>query len=119
MNLLHLLGSPSILYSIIAVLFSSTGGLVIKSCSTSTELTTLQTKYNQLQDENVRLLTNQAVIQNELTKQSKQIELYNNLAGRYHKELEAKYTTPTPPPQPCNFDFTFANSLLYKQGTKP
>lgn len=116
MNLLSLLASPSILYSIIAILASSTGGLLLKSCSSQTELTSLQYKYSQLQGENSRLLTNQAVIQSEIAKQAKELDLYNSLASRYKKELQYKYSVNTPPAPSCNFDFTFANSLLQKQG---
>lgn len=118
MNFLSLLVSPTLLYSLLAFLTTSTGTFVFKACSAQSELTTLQKKYSDLQEHNAQLITNQAVIQGELNKQAKEIELYNNLAGRYHKEIERKYTLPTPSKQPCEFDFSFANSLLLKQGSK-
>lgn len=114
---MSLLLSPQILYSIIAVIFSTAGYLGIRGCSQSDEINSLRAQLITAQQDLQRCTTNQAVIQAELAKQANEINRYNSLASRYKKELDTKYTIPPVLPQePCKFDFSVANELLTKQG---
>lgn len=115
-SILHILSSPGVLASLLALMTTGTGSLFLKSCSQNQELSTLRTKYTTLQEDYSRAQGNLAHIQSELTRQASEISRYNNLASQYKRELETKYTLPSYQQQDCTFDFTLANTLLSRQG---
>lgn len=108
----------SVLYSAIAVLFTSAGYLGIRGCASEQEATALRAELQTTKDNLQRCSAATAVVQAELAKQTAEINNYNIQAQYYKKQLETKYTLPPALSQPCTGgDFSFVNGMLMKQGS--
>lgn len=117
--MLNFLTTP-VLYIIISFLSTGGIGLLIKACHDSAAYDHLQKQYTETLESLSNCQTRQAVIESNLKQQQQALTRYTASQERYRLNSITKYEAQHEKnkPQPCEFDFTFANELLKAQGTR-